>query len=767
MRQEFIYIDIAIIEIYDYQSKEFINQPINYEDFFMSMNITQLNNLATQLESANTSLSVSDKGDLQVNSSFGQKVAAFFSGRDTNRAVVQNLINTMKSAPEFTDTQKSAADRLLKSALESGKPLNSRVAAQAIREFVAIKTNEDAYKAATKTINATELADKMFAKIGDNPPEFETLLDNFLEGTGLTRAEVSAEEMADLKTKCKDEMVALANNPAGRNAMAQRAGLDAPDTSKSMDRQEATTSFNKSFNHFFHMKLQNDSTALMAGKVSHTSPTDALPTRLAELATAKGISTPIKPENMDFLVKKINASFKLFCAPIDPQAKVQAPTQAKADEIRDRILDRFLDSMKAVDDSALSTEQKHFAKVVISSSEMLFTPIMAKSLCDSADTMVGHIIDFTTNPNMPADQAAQKLEQFTDDLLTFSGNPEVFGQEFGADEKQVMREAIGKLAFATCSMIDLENPDVNFNENSFNKFAGPGSALNAAIYDKQAELRARDDDGESSYTFRGQNLVSIQTMLSSLGHDSAIGFMDERSLGSLSTVQAESRLGAHPQGIDLDVYKQKVFASFNSSLSKAQTCPTYEIHIPEEIQQRADAGDAKAKGLVDSAKLINQFSEQFMKDFFRTPITVNGEKVGGGGTNNFEHMVGEFNNLIKHFPNIETAKQVLNPFHQGIGGDAMIAGGKTPGLADDFAERMTKAHVNQSQQHSITSNPDGSYTCTYDYFQESLDHGDKFASNIYAVNLIAQFSVTPQAGQADANWTVSHANMFYSNVVNG
>ncbi len=729
----------------------------------MSLNINQLNNLATQFENSDRSstLSLNQNGQFAVNSTLGSRISAYFSNKETKQAVVQNLINTLKTAEGFNDAQRAAADKLLSNHLNSGKTLNVREAAVAIREFVAIKTNEEAYIAETRTTNAKGAASQIFEGINGNPPEFDKILDASLAWHGLTKADISADEMANIKTQLTDKLVALANDSRGRTELAKSlTGSSETDTNRSLTFEEAKKSFSINLNKMFVTRTKASQKEMINPKISHNSNTDALPTRIKELAEARGITTPIKPQHMEFLAVKIDETFYRTCFPFD-QSQISQPTTEKANASLDKIINRFLDSMAAVDNSSLSDEQKSIAKIAISGSGILFTPKMVDSLCKSIQPMSDYLLDLTDR-SISREKATEVFDRFTKDLVKYSNDSDFVGEILGADETIALCDVIGQAAFASCKMINLENPDKSLALKTFNQLMSPGSPMSGAIYDKLESLKGNSD---IQYKFKNQILNgSITPFLQVLGHTSNKPIAENRTLGSMSTLQAEQRLEKHPQDLDLDAYKETVSASFMAAVDKPSTHKPYNLKIKPELQKLADDGDKEALDTIAGINIINQFGEHFMKDFCRVSITVNGELIGGADSNDVAGMVREIKKLMTHFPSIEVAKQVLNPFHQGIAGDLFSAIVISPKMEEKFDQMATLQDLTQVQNHSINVNEDGSYTLIYDFAQESKEMGKKFSDFYYGVNTIAQFKVVPQADQNSGTWTLEHANTFYTQV---
>lgn len=122
----------------------------------------------------------------------------------------------------------------------------------------------------------------------------------------------------------------------------------------------------------------------------------------------------------------------------------------------------------------------------------------------------------------------------------------------------------------------------------------------------------------------------------------------------------------------------------------------------------------------------NCFSDQFIKDFARSGITINGHRFGGGGLSLKPQLLErELDALIATFPSIEEAGRVCSPLHQASGADILMllmADPVTAGEAVRINTLQGKSLAN-SLPIEIIRHTDGSYHVNIEFCFQKVDEG--------------------------------------------
>ena len=122
----------------------------------------------------------------------------------------------------------------------------------------------------------------------------------------------------------------------------------------------------------------------------------------------------------------------------------------------------------------------------------------------------------------------------------------------------------------------------------------------------------------------------------------------------------------------------------------------------------------------------NCFSDQFIKDFARSGITINGHRFGGGGlTLKPQQLERELDALIAIFPSIEEAGRVCSPLHQASGADILML------LMADPVTAAETVRINTLQGKSLANSlpievirhSDGSYHVNIEFCFQKADEG--------------------------------------------
>lgn len=705
-----------------------------------SMNIQGLQNFATQMETIGRNY-VGMNEAMQVaqqTSSLGGRISVRHHANDAgsihlNKLAAQTISNMLKSTDGITEGQKGLVDNLLHKALESGKPIRGREVAQMVREFVSIKTSEDKFAMEMRKLNAKGLGEQM---LQGNPSKFDEVLNERIEHFGLSHEDFSAEDVAKMKQDFANRLqTKAAQSP---NSLTLEGGME-------VARDAMLVPVN--------MEFKNKINAAAALVSAHGTAADALPTAMAAKAAERGITTPIRPDQMASLAKKIEVKLEDSC--YNP---VQMPTPALARSVQETIINKFLDSMEDVDNSALPENQKDFLKKAISDSGTLFTRGMVQGVCHGIPAAT----NFLTAMQNPALANNRELTKQTGDAYlaairnACSRNFLVPGQ--GADETASMRSVIGNVALANkgVSSFDGHTPS-GIARGMHDTLIRSGSPLSTYIHDTYANLNE-----DEKYLFNHEITSSIGQMTMRLQEDidpneSAPTLDRFQTLGACTYAQAKERVPAdfNPQGIDKAAFTAAVGQDFITSLVDNPNSYT-------PFQNSAAADDQMtAAEKTEMSAFVNQLGDQFMKDFERIGMVIDGERCGGNGCgHDLKKLHTEVSKLLAHFPNVETARQVCSPFHQGTVAVLFNQLMAMPESKDAMMQDMMTRKITESFTFFVNTNEDGTYTAQLDLGSEKVGLQDE--SQTFGSNMFVQFSVTPQEGQMAAQWNATSADAFFT-----
>jgi len=113
---------------------------------------------------------------------------------------------------------------------------------------------------------------------------------------------------------------------------------------------------------------------------------------------------------------------------------------------------------------------------------------------------------------------------------------------------------------------------------------------------------------------------------------------------------------------------------------------------------------------------LPRFGTQFLKDFFRNGMAINGHLYGATGTNDPVAMERELRAFADAFPSIEEAGKVTYALHQAMAADVLTGLAAQPALRDCTMELLSAQGRKTVEMNTValTSRPDGSYAVAYD-----------------------------------------------------
>ncbi|SIO28837.1 hypothetical protein [Halodesulfovibrio marinisediminis] len=696
------------------------------------MNINSLSSMATSLQQVGKEhLTLQDGSLTPKTSSLGGRILNWIrsrkpEGKSPNLAVASRLLNTMQSTDGITDAQKSYAEKLLHKALESGRPISGREAAKTIREFVSIKTSEDSYAKESRMINAQGLTKHM---LSGTPSKFDACVNSQAERFGLSKDQLTGEEVSKMKQQFETHLL-------------QKAAM----SDHSLSEKEGSELGDEVCRMAILGKTQAAITSQAKLVTSHNSMDDPLPNLLFQEATKRGLDVPVRLDLMEGLSKSIEDKLFNACLLKEP---CQQPTFEKASEIALKVVNKHLDCMQTIQESDLGSEQKMFAMLAVSSSKTSFTKGMTEGMCSAIPQATDFILQM--QDSSLSDNPEQVKNACENYFHAMKQSTDVNDEELregiaGGPEASAVRTAIGLTALATCSGIQLGEgeKDIERSENMYNALTNPGAPLAGFMYDTQQA----QGNGAGPENVRMQHyLASVLSPLAEEGKVVETLLPLPLCLGNLSYAQIKQR-GAEEHQLppsQLQTLKQNVEARFLPSVDNEKTYSP--ANSPVTLSP-------------ETTKKYEAFGEQFMKDFLRTGVTIDGEHIGACGTNDSKAIEEEVNKLISKFPSIEEAAKICSPLHQGCMADVMTSAFKMPELTQTAVSRIHIKDRVEAHHISIKSHGGGEYTASMDYAK----HGEKIddPETRLGENVLLSYQISTKEDQQHASFALADLDIRYS-----
>lgn len=696
------------------------------------MKINDLNIIAQRLGAfGKEHLGIDRQGHtVPTTSSLGGRIASWIRSRhsDTaaqaNRDVMTGIINTIRQTDDLGDRFAAIARKSLESRLAAGRPLSGRDAARVLQDVIRLKTTEDQARLETRLINVRDQFQKLCAPHADgSPSDLETQMAARRQRFGLPPA--TAEQLQGYRETALRDLEARARR--ADHSLTPAESLDALGESVRMKTlQEAKAGI-----------------TAMAEQVSGEGPSGFM-ARLGAAMRTRGLAGDISPATRDALVQTIHDKLTARC--LYDSNNIHQPTLAEAATVADKVISNFVAALDTVEHApAMPREAKRILQDEILHAAKPVNAAMAQAICDAVLDTGQFLRTLTLAEATPAglkrdfDAYARTMHAATtqsDGTLRpgIDGGPEA-----GLVRILTARAACRMLGLGNLEPLSKEERKLVRQLEKENQPVPPELAarINARIDADYAARRAlgggsplhalrRDLAQEADASLRSRNELLLMNVLDTLVQatesEEFYDLLDlAPGLGQMRMAEARrfvpQGLGLTPpagQAFDMAAARQKMQDGLNATVRStppgngAAALSRQDLASPELIRK------------------CNCFSDQFIKDFARSGITINGHRFGGGGLSLKPQLLErELDALIATFPSIEEAGRVCSPLHQASGADILMllmADPVTAGEAVRINTLQGKSLAN-SLPIEVIRHTDGSYHVNIEFCFQKVDEG--------------------------------------------
>lgn len=696
------------------------------------MKINDLNIIAQRLGAfGKEHLGIDRQGHtVPTTSSLGGRIASWIRSRhsDTaaqaNRDVMTGIINTIRQTDDLGDRFAAIARKSLESRLAAGRPLSGRDAARVLQDVIRLKTTEDQARLETRLLNVRDQFQKLCAPHADgSPSDLETQMAARRQRFGLPPA--TAEQLQGYRETALRDL----------EARARRAD-------HSLTPAESLDTLGESI----RMKTLQEAKAgimAMAEQVSGEGPSGFM-ARLGAAMQTKGLAGDISPATRDALVQTIHDKLTARC--LYDSNNIHQPTLAEAATVADKVISNFVAALDTVEHApAMPREAKRILQDEILHSSKPVNAAMAQAICDAVLDTGQFLRSLTLAEATPAglkrdfDAYARTMHAATT-LSDGTLRPGIDGgPEAGLVRILTARAACRMLGLGNLEPLSKEERKLVRQLEKENQPVPPELAarINARIDADYAARRAlgggsplhalrRDLAQEADANLRSRNELLLMNVLDTLVQatesEEFYDLLDlAPGLGQMRMAEARrfvpQGLGLTPpegQAFDMAAARQKMQDGLNATVRStppgngAAALSRQDLASPELIRK------------------CNCFSDQFIKDFARSGITINGHRFGGGGLSLKPQLLErELDALIATFPSIEEAGRVCSPLHQASGADILMllmADPVTAGEAVRINTLQGKSLAN-SLPIEVIRHTDGSYHVNIEFCFQKVDEG--------------------------------------------
>lgn len=696
------------------------------------MKINDLNIIAQRLGAfGKEHLGIDRQGHtVPTTSSLGGRIASWIRSRhsDTaaqaNRDVMTGIINTIRQTDDLGDRFAAIARKSLENRLAAGRPLSGRDAARVLQDVIRLKTTEDQARLETRLINVRDQFQKLCAPHADgSPSDLETQMAARRQRFGLPPA--TAEQLQGYRETALRDLEARARR--ADHSLTPAESLDALGESVRMKTlQEAKAGI-----------------TAMAEQVSGEGPSGFM-ARLGAAMQTRGLAGDISPATRDALVQTIHDKLTARC--LYDSNNIHQPTLAEAATVADKVISNFVAALDTVEHApAMPREAKRILQDEILHSSKPVNAAMAQAICDAVLDTGQFLRSLTLAEATPAglkrdfDAYARTMHAATT-LSDGTLRPGIDGgPEAGLVRILTARAACRMLGLGNLEPLSKEERKLVRQLEKENQPVPPELAarINARIDADYAARRAlgggsplhalrRELTQEADANLRSRNELLLMNVLDTLVQatesEEFYDLLDlAPGLGQMRMAEARrfvpQGLGLTPpagQAFDMAAARQKMQDGLNATVRStppgngAAALSRQDLASPELIRK------------------CNCFSDQFIKDFARSGITINGHRFGGGGLSLKPQLLErELDALIATFPSIEEAGRVCSPLHQASGADILMllmADPVTAGEAVRINTLQGKSLAN-SLPIEIIRHTDGSYHVNIEFCFQKVDEG--------------------------------------------
>lgn len=696
------------------------------------MKINDLNIIAQRLGAfGKEHLGIDRQGHtVPTTSSLGGRIASWIRSRhsDTaaqaNRDVMTGIINTIRQTDDLGDRFAAIARKSLESRLAAGRPLSGRDAARVLQDVIRLKTTEDQARLETRLLNVRDQFQKLCAPHADgSPSDLETQMAARRQRFGLPPA--TAEQLQGYRETALRDL----------EARARRAD-------HSLTPAESLDTLGESI----RMKTLQEAKAgitAMAEQVSGEGPSGFM-ARLGAAMRTKGLAGDISPATRDALVQTIHDKLTARC--LYDSNNIHQPTLAEAATVADKVISNFVAALDTVEHApAMPREAKRILQDEILHSSKPVNAAMAQAICDAVLDTGQFLRSLTLAEATPAglkrdfDAYARTMHAATT-LSDGTLRPGIDGgPEAGLVRILTARAACRMLGLGNLEPLSKEERKLVRQLEKENQPVPPELAarINARIDADYAARRAlgggsplhalrRELAQEADASLRSRNELLLMNVLDTLVQatesEEFYDLLDlAPGLGQMRMAEARRFV---PQGLGLTLPEGQTFDMAAARQRMLDGLNATVLSTPPGNGAAALSGqDLASPALI---RKCNFFSDQFLKDFARRGITINGHRIGGGGSlQNLPWLEQELDALIAIFPSAEEAGRVCSPLHQASGADILMLLMADPATADETfrINNLQGNSLSNSLPIEVFHHPDGSYSVNIELCYQRVDEG--------------------------------------------
>lgn len=696
------------------------------------MKINDLNIIAQRLGAfGKEHLGIDRQGHtVPTTSSLGGRIASWIRSRhsDTaaqaNRDVMTGIINTIRQTDDLGDRFAAIARKSLENRLAAGRPLSGRDAARVLQDVIRLKTTEDQARLETRLINVRDQFQKLCAPHADgSPSDLETQMAARRQRFGLPPA--TAEQLQGYRETALRDLEARARR--ADHSLTPAESLDTLGESVRMKTlQEAKAGI-----------------TAMAEQVSGEGPSGFM-ARLGAAMRTRGLAGDISPATRDALVQTIHEKLTARC--LYDSNNIHQPTLAEAATVADKVISNFVAALDTVEHAqAMPREAKRILQDEILHAAKPVNAAMAQAICDAVLDTGQFLRSLTLAEATPAglkrdfDAYARTMHAATT-LSDGTLRPGIDGgPEAGLVRILTARAACRMLGLGNLEPLSKEERKLVRQLEKENQPVPPELAarINARIDADYAARRAlgggsplhalrRELAQEADANLRSRNELLLMNVLDTLVQatesEEFYDLLDlAPGLGQMRMAEARRFV---PQGLGLTPPEGQTF-----DMAAARQKMQDGLNATVRSTPPGNGAAALSRQDLASPELIrkcNCFSDQFIKDFARSGITINGHRFGGGGLSLKPQLLErELDALIATFPSIEEAGRVCSPLHQASGADILMllmADPVTAGEAVRINTLQGKSLAN-SLPIEVIRHTDGSYHVNIEFCFQKVDEG--------------------------------------------
>ena len=694
------------------------------------MKINDLNIIAQRLGAfGKEHLGIDPRGHtVPTTSSLGGRIVNWIRSRhsDTaaqaNRDVMDGLINTIRQTDDLGDRFADIARKSLEDKLAAGRPL--RDAARVLRDVIRIKTTEDQARLESRLINVRDQFQKLCAPHADgSPSDLETQIAARRQRFGLPPA--TAEQFQVYRDTALRDLEARARR--ADHSLTPAENLDAlGESARMLTLREAKAGI-----------------AAMAEQVSGEGPNGFM-ARLGAAMQARGIVGDISPATRDVLVQTIHDKLAARC--LNDSNNMHQPTLAEATTAAENVINNFVAALDTVEHArAMPREAKRILQDEILHSPKPVNAAMAQAICDAVlDT--GRFLRTLTLAEATPAGLKRDFDTYAQTMHAAITQPDGMlrpGIE-GGPEAGLVRILTAR---AACRMLGLGNlePLSKDERKLFQQLerakqpvppelaARVAARMDADYAARRAlgggsplHVLRRDLAQEADEGLRSRNELLLMNVLDTLAQatesDEFYDILDRApGLGQMRMAEARRFV---PQGLGLTLPEGQAFDMAAARQRMLDGLNATVLSTPPGNGAAALSGqDLASPALI---RKCNFFSDQFLKDFARRGITINGHRIGGGGSlQNLPWLEQELDALIAIFPSAEEAGRVCSPLHQASGADILMLLLADPATADETfrINNLQGNSLSNSLPIEVFHHPDGSYSVNIELCYQRVDEG--------------------------------------------